>query len=67
MRRLVLVALVPVLLTTAPAPGEEPLVRKVRTALDKGTSYLKAKQKEAGVEGTPKTSVYEIVEFKMYG
>src|SRR5438270_10505846 len=48
MRRLVCLLAVAPLLVPAPARAEEPLVQKVRVALDKGIVYLKDKQRDEG-------------------
>jgi hypothetical protein len=49
MRRLFLLVLaIPLLIPSAPARAEEPLVQKVRTSLNKGIEYLKGQQKHQG-------------------
>jgi hypothetical protein len=48
MRRLLFLVALPLALPAAPARAEEPLVGRVRTALNKGVDYLKTQQKPQG-------------------
>ena len=48
MRRFLTLALVPLLAATPAARAEEPLVQKVRTAMNDGVVYLKKQQKNQG-------------------
>ncbi|HEX3147226.1 MAG TPA: DUF4159 domain-containing protein [Gemmataceae bacterium] len=48
MRRIFLLVAIPILIPTAPARAEEPIVKKVRKSLDEGIKYLKDTQKDDG-------------------